>query len=337
LGIAFQLLARFLMLILFLIIIWSFIFIIMLILPGDPIAGAVLPSEAPQEAIQYLRKELGLDLPPHIRYINYMTKILTGDLGFSWSQKRSVYDVISSAMPTTIELTIFSMIVAFSISQIIAFLSIVKMNTFFENLLNLYNIVILSTPVVVIGPILQYVFGIWLNVLPVSGKLDPWIIYTPRTGFVIIDCVLDKNLICITNYMSHMILPTITLGMIFGSFLAVVTKNSMIQTLKEDYVTAALAKGLTTFYVLRHYVYRNAIFPVVTIMSLEAGSLLAGAIVTETIYNLPGMGRLIYTGFLSRDLPLVSGCLVFSTILIGILLFIMDLIYILLDPRAKRI
>jgi ABC-type dipeptide/oligopeptide/nickel transport system permease component len=309
----------------------------MLVLPVDPIAGAVLPSEAPEEAIRQLRKELGLDLPPHIRYYNYIINILTGNLGYSWSEKRSVYDAIISAMPITIELTILSMILAFFISQTLAFLSIIKRNTPFETLLNIYNIIILSAPVVVMGPIFQYIFGIQFGILPVNGILDPWIIYTPRTGFVIIDCAMDGNILCITNHMIHMILPSLTLGMIFGSFLAVITRNSMLQILEENYVFAALAKGLTRSYLLRHYIYRNAIFPVVTIMGLEIGSLLAGAIVTETIYNLPGIGRLIYKGFLSRDLPLVSGCLVFSTILIGIVLFVIDLVYMLLDPRTRRV
>jgi ABC-type dipeptide/oligopeptide/nickel transport system permease component len=136
-SIALRLISRIIMLVIFLIIIWSFIFIVMLVLPGDPIAGAVLPSEAPEEAIRQLRKELGLDLPPHIRYYNYIINILTGNLGYSWSEKRSVYDAIISAMPITIELTILSMILAFFISQTLAFLSIIKRNTPFETLLNI--------------------------------------------------------------------------------------------------------------------------------------------------------------------------------------------------------
>jgi len=314
----------------------TLIFLILRLLPGDPTAG-VLPAEAPEEAREYLIKELGLDRPLYEQYFKYLNGLFTGRLGMSWSERRDVYETVALSLPTTLELTLVSMAVAIGIGVLVGAVSAIKADTSIDHSLRIFNVFWYSMPVIWLGPMMQLIFGIYLGILPVSGRIL-WSVAPPRiTGLMVFDSIISGSLASLLDALKHLVLPCVTLGLIISSTISRITRGSLMDVLVQDYILLATAKGLSRLQVVFTHALKNASFPVITFIALEFGSLLAGAIVNESIFNLPGMGRVLIRALEARDFALLQGALSFSVIWVSIATFVVDVIYMALDPRVKTI
>ena len=278
-----------------LIVMWgvsSLVFLLIHLVPGDPVQ-AMLGESALQTDIENLRERLGLNEPLLIQYKNYFLNLLKGDFGTSIVSGRKVSKEILSRFPATLELAIASILIAILISFPLGLLSALKKDSAWDVLATGVSTLGLAIPNFWLGPLLIILFSIKLSIFPVSGR----------------------------GTIAHLILPAVTLGTALSALLTRIVKTSLAEELKEDYVRVALAKGFTKRRVLLKHVFRNALIPIITILALQIGSLLTGAIITETIFSWPGIGRLIIRAINQRDYPLVQGIILFIAFIYICLLY----------------
>ncbi len=286
--------------------IFTFVSLLIRIIPGDPVV-MMLGENAPQANIEKLRKELGLDKPFYIQYLNDLNGLLHGDLKKSWITGRDNLKTILDRYPATIELAIASMIFAILISFPLGILGGFKKNSIWEKGATSISVLGISFPHFALGPILILFFSILIPIFPVSGR----------------------------GGISHIILPAITLGSGLSAYLTKMVKKSIQNELKKPYVLYAYAKGLTKFQVVKNHVLKNSLIPVVTLMGLQFGILLSGAIITETIFSWPGIGQLLIRSIQSRDYPLAQATILAISFTYIVVTAFVDFIYTLLDPRIK--
>lgn len=282
----------------------TLVFFLIHLLPGDPVE-IMLGETASSADKETLRQGLGLDLPLGTQYLRFLTALVQGDLGRSLYQQDKVAELILNRFPATLELTLAAMGAALFIAFPLGVLAAVKKNSWVDRISLLFSLLGLALPSFWLGPLLMIIFSIELGWLPVSG----------RGGLI------------------HFILPSITLGMVMASILTRMIRSSLLETIHEDYIQTARAKGLNEWRVWLKHGLRNSLLSVITIMGLQFGSLLAGSIITETIFTWPGIGRLTIQAIQTRDYPLVQGCiLVISTCYLAVN-FLTDVLYHLVDPR----
>jgi peptide/nickel transport system permease protein len=284
----------------------TLVFFLIHLVPGDPVQ-AMLGETALETDIENLREKLGLNEPLLIQYKNYFFGILKGDLGTSIVSGKKVGKEILSHFPATLELAFASILVSLLISFPLGLLSALKKDSLWDISATAISTLGLAIPNFWLGPLLIILFSIKLNVFPVSGR----------------------------GSIAHLILPAITLGTALSALLTRIVKTSVAEELKEDYVRVALAKGFTRRRVLLKHVLRNALIPIITILALQIGSLLTGAIITETIFSWPGIGRLIIRAINQRDYPLVQGIILFIAFIYIITNFMADIFYAVIDPRIR--
>lgn len=285
----------------------SLVFLLIHIVPGDPVRNA-LGDNATQAQVQVLKQKLGLDLPLAQQYVNYWRGVLHGDLGVSLANSNDkVLDRILVRYPATLELAIAGLFVALLIAIPLGVTAGRHQGKWIDNVASVIALLGISTPGFVLGPLMIYLFSLKLDLLPVSG----------RGGF------------------EYLILPAITMGAALSAILTRMVRSSVIEELGEDYVRTARAKGLSENQVIYKHVLKNGLIPVVTVLGLQFGVLLAGAIITETIFSWPGLGRLTIDAINARDYPLVQGCILMIAITYIVANLLTDLAYRLLDPRIK--
>ncbi|MCP2519287.1 ABC transporter permease [SCandidatus Aminicenantes bacterium Aminicenantia_JdfR_composite] len=292
-----------------LIVLWgvsTLIFLLIHLVPGDPVQAMLGESALPSD-IENLREKLGLNEPLFVQYKNYFFNLIKGDLGTSIVSGRKVSKEILSRFPATLELAIASILVSILISFPLGLLSALKKNSIWDISATTISTLGLAIPNFWLGPLLIILFSIKLSIFPVSGR----------------------------GTLAHLVLPAITLGTALSALLTRIVKTSVAEELKEDYVKVALAKGLTKSKVLLKHVLRNALIPIITILALQIGSLLTGAIITETIFSWPGIGRLIINAINQRDYPLVQGVILFIAFIYIITNFLADIFYAIVDPRIR--
>jgi peptide/nickel transport system permease protein len=284
----------------------TLVFFLINLVPGDPIE-VMLGESASATDKEELRRQLGLDQPVLTRYAGFLAGLARGDLGHSLYENARVTELISGRLLATFELTMSAMIVAIVIAFPLATFAAIKRDTWIDRVALFFSLLGLSIPNFWLGPLLMILVSIQLGWLPVSG----------RGGF------------------SHLILPSLTLGMAMAAILTRILRVSLLRVVDLDYVKAARAKGLGEQAVWLKHMLRNALLPVITIMGLQFGSLLAGSIITETIFSWPGIGRLTVQAIQTRDYPLVQGCVL--VVAVGYLLvnFLIDVFYSLVDPRIS--
>jgi peptide/nickel transport system permease protein len=284
----------------------TLVFFLINLVPGDPIE-VMLGESASATDKEELRRQLGLDQPVLTRYAGFLAGLARGDLGHSLYENARVTELISGRLLATFELTMSAMIVAIVIAFPLATFAAIKRDTWIDRVALFFSLLGLSIPNFWLGPLLMILVSIQLGWLPVSG----------RGGF------------------SHLILPSLTLGMAMAAILTRILRVSLLRVVDLDYVKAARAKGLGEQAVWLKHMLRNALLPVITIMGLQFGSLLAGSIITETIFSWPGIGRLTVQAIQTRDYPLVQGCVL--VVAAGYLLvnFLIDVFYSLVDPRIS--
>jgi peptide/nickel transport system permease protein len=285
----------------------SVVFFLIHLVPGDPILQ-MLGENIPAGDLQAARHAYGLDLPLGQQYVHYWVGVLHGNLGTSIRFNQSVTKIVLQAYPATIRLTLASLLVAIVLSIPAGVRSALRRNTWEDRVFSFVSLLGLSFPNFALGPILILFFAIQLGWLPVSGS----------------------------GSLEHLILPAITMGGALAAILTRMVRTSMLEELGQDYIRTARAKGLSENVVVYKHALRNAMIPIVTVLGLQFGALLAGAIVTETIFSWPGIGRMTISAISSRDYFLVEGCILFIGLTYVAVNFLTDLMYSALNPRIRQ-
>lgn len=310
-------------------------FLMMAVTPGDPVEIMLGDQQVTEAQRLALREDMGLDLPLPQRFGHFLKSAVTGDFGMSYFHRRPVSQVILERMPATIELTVVALLVALLVAIPLGVLAAVKKNTWFDRLATLGSLMGISLPGFWFGLLLILLFGVTLQVLPVSGRSDLGSSITPVTHFLLIDTLLAGNLAAFRSAVSHLIMPALTLGLPMAAVLTRVTRTSMLEVLRQDYVTFAEAKGLSPMRVLFRHALKNALIPTVTVAALEVGSLLGGSMIVETIFGWPGLGRVVVESIFTRNYPLIQAAILLYAVIYVLLNFLADILYTVLNPRVR--
>ena len=284
------------------------LFLLMYVIPEDP-ARLILQKGATEEALQNLRVKMGIDKPLYVQYWRYMKQLAKGDLGTSYRYRRPVNSILADHYPNSIKLALAAILIEILIGLIAGIISAVKKYSFWDVLVTVSTTLAVCVPVFWLGMIMQVIFGLKLGWLPMSGMGDGGLVYY--------------------------ILPAVTLASVSTAFVARMTRSSMLEVMSNDYITTAYAKGLSNFKVIGKHALKNALIPVVTLIGLDLGALMGGAILTETVFSWPGVGRTIYLAILQRDAPVVIGGTLVLVLIFVFLNLIVDIIYAWLDPRIR--
>ena len=290
------------------------VFSLINLVPGDP-ARIMLGEEASKEALSALRKEMGLDRPLYVRYLLWLSHVARGDFGRSVRDGRPVLDTLLLKLPVTIELAVTSLLVAWVIAIPAGVVAAWKQRTALDYAATTVALAGISIPNFWLGIMMIYLFAVNLRLLPPSGYIEPWI--------------------DLTRSLRLMVMPSIVLGAALAALVMRLLRSSMLEVLGTDYIRTARAKGLGDAVVLIRHAMKNAMIPVVTVMGLQLSGLLGGAVITETIFAVPGLGRLTVDSILTRDYPMVQGVVLFPALAVVATNLIVDLTYAVLDPRIR--
>jgi peptide/nickel transport system permease protein len=312
------------------------VFLFLHLIPGDP-ATVLLGERATPEQVEALREQLGLNQPLPLQYLTFINNLLHLDFGTSIISGIPIIDEIKTRFPATFELSLAAMIVAVILGIPAGVLAAVYKNRPADNLTMIGSLLGVSMPVYWLGLLLIYLFAITLNWFPPSGRIsiEAGLMFQPITGFYLLDAILKFDINLLQDVLSHLILPALTLGTIPLAILARITRSSLLEVLSQDYIRTARAKGIPEHWVILRHGLKNALLPVVTIIGLQFGTLLGGAILTETIFSWPGIGSWIYEGILARDYPVVQGGVVVVSVIFVLINLLVDISYALFDPRIK--
>jgi dipeptide transport system permease protein len=311
-------------------------FFLIRLVPGDPIE--TMAGERGIDAVRHetLRKEFGFDRPVLVQYGIYITRLLHGDLGKSIVTRESVISEFAALFPATIELALCAILFALIIGLPAGILAAVRRNSIFDHGVMGVSLTGYSMPIFWWGLLLILLFSVQLGWTPVSGRISVRYFIEPVTGFLLIDSLLSDDKGAFGSALSHLILPTIVLGTVPLAVIARMTRSAMLEVLGEDYIRTARAKGLSPLRVIAVHALRNALIPVVTVIGLQVGVLFTGAILTETIFSWPGVGKWLIEAINRRDYPVLQG----GTLLIGAVVMtvnlIVDLTYGLINPRIRH-
>ncbi|GAA0354127.1 ABC transporter permease [Bacillus horti] len=309
-------------------------FAIIYFIPGNP-ALTILGDQATPQAIEEFEQNLGLNKPLYEQYGLYVKGLLQGDLGDSLRSRKAIAEEIKPFIAATVELTMFSMLFAIIVGVNAGIISAWKQNSIFDYVCMIIALIGVSMPIFWLGLMEQWVFAQELGWLPAFGRENARDPITSVTHFNLIDSLLSGRFDQFQVALKHLILPGVALGTIPMAIIARMTRSSMLEVLRSDYIRTAKSKGAHQFLVIYKHGLRNAMIPVLTVVGLQMGSLLGGAILTETIFAWPGLGRYIYEAIMFRDYPVIqSGILVVAFIFVVINL-IVDLLYSYIDPRIN--
>ncbi len=302
--------------------------------PGDP-AAAILGDKANPKSIADLRAQMGLDKPLYEQYFIYIKNLSHGDFGRSANSDEPVISEFSDRFPATVELSMVAMLFAVFLGIGAGIISAVKRYSIFDYGSMFGALAGVSMPVFWLGLVLIYFFSVRLGWLPVSGRLGYEYDIDHITGLYLVDSLLTDNIPAFWDALKHLILPAIALGTIPMAIIARMTRSSMIEVMKEEYIKTARAKGCSRFQVIFIHALRNAMMPVVTIIGLMLGSLFAGAILTETTFSWPGIGKWLVNAVYQRDFPVIQSTTLIIAIIFIIVNFVVDLLYAFINPKIR--
>lgn len=286
-------------------------FSLMQMVPGDPVNFLMDSREAiaHPDAVKRIRKQWGLDRPIPVQYLYFLGNAVRGDLGTSFRANRPVASMLMQRFPATVRLAVASLILATVLGVGVGIISAIKRNSIFDTGSMIFALLGVSTPVFWLGLLLMLYVGVHLRWLPPSGYgRGQW---------------------------HYLILPAITLGTAITGLIARTTRSAMLNVIRQDYITTARAKGISNTRVTYKHALRNALIPVITVVGVQAGNVLSGAVVTETVFNWPGIGRLLVDSISQRDLPMAQGCVLFIALVFVLVNLFVDLIYGFIDPRIR--
>lgn len=311
-------------------IVFSFIHLI----PGDP-AVAMLGERATPQRVAEVRAQLGLDRPLYAQYAIYVGKILHGDFGASILRGDPVLWDLLRRFPATVELATSAILIAIVVGVPMGIVSAVWRNSFFDGFSRMVALTGVSMPIFWLGLMLAWFFGVMLGWLPTGFRLGTDVTLVSATNFYILDSLLTKNPAALASSLRHLILPALALSTIPMAVIARMTRASLLEVLSQDYIRTAESKGLPQRSVILRHAMRNALLPVMTVTGLQVGRLLAGAILTETIFSWPGIGLWIYESIQARDYPIVQGATLFIASIFVMVNLLTDVLYAAVDPRIK--
>jgi peptide/nickel transport system permease protein len=313
----------------------SLVFLVLRVMPGDP-ALAIMREGASEEQLAAFRAALGIDRPLHVQYFDFIGGVLRFDFGDSMVRSVPVTQEIKTFFPATVELAIFSMSVTAFVGILSGAYAAQNRKKTSDYAIRVLSIILYSIPIFWLGLMLQMTVGAGLGWFPVSGRLSPGM--TPDTvitGLYTIDAVLTQDWDLLADALKHLVLPSITLGLVLAGVFTRLTRANMLDVLEQDFITAGRARGLRERVLVYKHGLRNAFIPIVTLLGLQFALLLAGAILTETTFSWPGMGRLVVDRIYDRDFSTVQGSILFFALLVaGVSLFV-DILYGFLDPRIR--
>jgi dipeptide transport system permease protein len=307
------------------------------LVPGDPVEVRTGEHGMSPERLAYFRHELGLDQPVWRQFLDYVWRLAHGDFGVSLSSQQKVVTEFLTLFPATLELSFFAMLFAIAIGVPAGALAAVKRGGFYDQALMTVSLFGYSMPIFWWGLLLIMFVSVRLGLLPVSGRID-LINYSfdQPTGFMTIDALLSDQPGAFLDALRHLILPAIVLGTVPLAVIARMTRSSMLEVLSEDYVRTARAKGLSPTRVIGVHALRNALLPVVTVIGLSVSGLMAGAVLTETIFSWPGVGHWLIDSIGRRDYPALQGGVLLISAVVVLVNLIVDLIYGIIDPRISH-
>ncbi|MGH6933500.1 MAG: ABC transporter permease subunit [Dongiaceae bacterium] len=311
-------------------------FVLIRLVPGDPIEVRTGERGIAPERHAQLLHEWGLDRPLYEQFLSYVGNVMQGDFDKSLRTQRPVLNEFFALFPATLELAFCAAMFAIVIGLPAGMIAAVRRNTILDHGVMGASLAGYSMPIFWWGPLLMLTFSLGLGWTPVSGRISDMMFVDRVTGFMLIDSLLSNERGAFRSALSHLILPSIVLGTIPLAVIARMTRSSMLEVLSEDYIRTARAKGLTGLRVINVHALRNALIPVVTVIGLQVGTLLGGAILTETVFSWPGVGRWLVASINQRDYPaLQGGVLLIATLVIATNLLV-DLLYGLLNPRIRH-
>jgi len=314
----------------------TLVFLLMRVAPGDPISSS-LGGRVPQEEVERIKAELGYDRPIYVQYAEYLADIARGDFGTAITDRREIRDIIKENGAATLELTFFAMIVAIVVGVLFGLLAGRYRDTWIDGGGRLFGIVIYAMPVFFLGLMAQLFFGSYLGWLPTSDRASPIVDATleTHTNIYTIDTIINRDWDAFVDVSKHLILPAVTLGLVTAGVFIRLVRVNVIRTMKDDYIEAARARGIDERSVVYHHAFRNALVPVITIVGLTVALLLSGAVLTETTFNWPGIGKTLIDYLENRDYTAVQGIVVVFALIVVLASLIIDFVNAYIDPRIR--
>jgi peptide/nickel transport system permease protein len=303
-------------------------------LPGGP-AQALLGERATPETIAQIERQYGLDEPVYVQYWKYIKRTVHADFGVSTQSRRPVTEELSERFPATIELALAAMLFSVVIGVPLGFIAGKRYGTWLDHSSLLASLVGISIPIFFLAILLKYVFAVKLGWLPTVGRISVLIDIEHPTNFYVIDAILAGDMEALLDVLEHLILPAIALGTIPLAIIARITRAAVLDVQNEDYVRTAKAKGLSPGVVDRRHIFRNALLPVATIIGLQTGLLLSGAVLTETVFAWPGIGTWLVNAIDNRDFPVLQGGILFVALVFVLVNLIVDVSYAVINPRIR--
>jgi peptide/nickel transport system permease protein len=303
-------------------------------LPGSP-AEALLGEHATPAAIQRTRHMYGLDKPIHVQYWNYLKTLGSGDLGTSITTQRTITFELGRKFPATVELAFSAMLFSIIVGIPLGFIAAKRYGGWLDNASLVGSLIGISIPIFFLGLILKYIFAVKLGWLPSIGREDVTATRPHPTNFYVLDALIHGDAGALWDAIKHLILPAVALGSIPLAVVARITRAAVLDVQNEDYVRTARAKGLAPFIVDSRHVMRNALLPVSTIIGLQTGLLLSGAVLTETIFAWPGIGSWLKDAIFNRDYPVLQGGVLFVALVFVVVNLLVDISYAIINPRIR--
>jgi peptide/nickel transport system permease protein len=310
------------------------VFFMVRAIPGDP-AQLLLGQQATQAQVEQVRENMGLDKPVIVQYGIFLADAVRGDFGDSIVTGRPVTTELLARLPATLELTAFAMLVAILVGVPVGVISAVKQYSLLDKFTSVLALTGISMPIFWLAMILIVIFFVNLGWLPFPGRLSTGYAVTSITGLVLVDSLLTLNFSAFWDGFLHLVMPAIALGTIPMAVVMRMTRSSMLEVMGEDYVRTARAKGVVPWRVIFKHALRNALLPTVTVIGLQAGLLMGGAVITETIFSWPGVGQIAYDSVNRRDYAMIQGVVLYGATLFVLVNLLVDVLYAVLDPRVR--
>ena len=310
------------------------VFLMLRMTPGDP-AELLLGERATDEALAEIREHLGLNEPLHVQYGLFLKRLMKGDLGETIWTRQKVWVEIKHRFPATIELSVVALGLSCFFGVILGIISATRQYSLFDYLSMLGALAGVSMPIFWLGLVFMLIFSVNLGWLPLSARLSIGIDLKVITNFYILDSILTRNWVALRDVLWHIIMPAVTLSTIPTAIVARMTRSSMLEVLRQDYIKTAKAKGLSNFMVTFKHALRNALIPVVTTIGLQFGILMGGAILTESIFAWPGVGKWMYDAVMQRDYMVIQGGTLFIATIFVVINLMVDVLYAVINPRIS--
>ena len=310
------------------------VFLLMQLAPGDPVT-LLLGEDAEPHEIEQVTREWGLDQPIVVQYWQFLTQAVRGNFGESMRYGEPVTQLVAERLPATVELALASLLVAIVIALPIGVYSAIRHNSLWDHSGMTLALVGISVPNFWLGIMLIFFLGGQLNLLPVAGRLTYGVNVTPVTNLVLLDALIEGNLAGFWDALKHILLPAVTLGTSFAAIITRISRSSVLEVIRQDYITTARAKGLSERRVIWKHTLRNALITIITILGLQLGALLSGSVITETVFSWPGIGSLLIQAITTRDYKLAQGVIFFFAMVYFVINLLVDLLYTWVDPRIR--